>query len=92
MPLIFEISFSIYNLIMTVPKVFLLGILLAAGYAQITLTSPMSAYMQALGTQVCCTDNTMTIYGSATVQAAPDTATINLQVTVGGSTVNAAVA
>lgn len=85
-------KFSIYNLIMTVPKVFLLGILLAAGYAQITLSSPMSTYLQTVGAQACCSDNTMTVYGSATVQAAPDTATINLQVTVGGSTVNAAVA
>lgn len=63
---------------MTVPKVVLLGILLAAAYAQILFDSPLSAYMQTIGSQVCCTDNTMTVYGSATVQAVPDTATVSM--------------
>jgi uncharacterized protein len=77
---------------MTVPKVLLLALLLLAAKAQITFGSPLNNYLQTIGSQTCCSDQTITVYGSATIQAAPDTASISLQVTVNGDTVNAAVA
>lgn len=42
--------------------------------------------------QTCCSDQTITVSGSATIQAPPDTATLSVQIMVNGDTVNSAIA
>lgn len=43
-------------------------------------------------TQSCCSTQTITVYGTSTIQANPDTATLNAQITVNGNTVSQAIA
>jgi uncharacterized protein YggE len=79
---------------MIVPKVLLaLLAVIALTQGQI-IGSPLSAslFYQGLSAQTCCSDQTITVYGSATIQAPPDSATLSVQVTVSGSTVNAVIA
>lgn len=86
---------------MIVPKV-LAALVVFAFVAQGQLIPPISTtvgspltsslFYQSLSPQTCCTDQTITVYGSATIQAAPDTATLNVQITVNSDTVKNAIA
>jgi uncharacterized protein len=51
-----------------------------------------SLLYKSLSPQTCCSDQTISVYGAATIQAAPDTATINVQMTVNADTVSSALA
>lgn len=78
------------------PKVFVIGILVIISQGQIiapSVSSLASSYIyQNLNQQTCCSDQTITVYGSSTIQAPPDTAILNVQITVSSDTVSNAIA
>lgn len=87
-------------IIMHLPKV-LAALALLAVITQGQLIPPLtvssspfgsSLLYQSIASQTCCTDQTITVYGSATIQAAPDTATLSVQITVNADTVSNAIA
>lgn len=58
-------------------------------YSQSTLTPILT---NGATNQPCCSAQTITVYGTATIQANPDTATLSAQITVNGNTVAQAIA
>jgi uncharacterized protein YggE len=56
------------------------------------LCSFSQIFIPTLNTQTCCSDQTITVYGSATVQANPDIALLSAQISVNGNSVSQAVA
>jgi uncharacterized protein YggE len=75
-------------------KLAILLLLLGCAYSQVlpsfNTQSFIPQYLSAsLGT--CCSDQTITVYGSATIDAAPDSAVLSATVSVNGDTVDRAI-
>lgn len=78
-------------------KYVILAAVLVCSLAQIypsvpTLTQFGNLRLFGAGSQTCCSAQTVTVYGAATIQAVPDTASLSAQLSVNGNTVAQAVA
>lgn len=78
-----------------ISKLAILLLLLGCTYSQVlpqyTAQSLFPQYLASLG-GTCCSDQTISVYGSATIDAAPDSAVISATVSVNGDTVDKAIA
>ncbi len=70
-----------------------LAILSFVSFAQVIkpITSSQSLFWQQYNPQKCCTDETIKVFGQATIQANPDSASLSAQATANGASVNEAV-
>jgi len=71
-------------------KLTILLLLLGCAYSQVVPSfTAQTLFPQFLSTSfgTCCSDQTITVYGSGTIDAAPDSAVLSATVSVNGDTV-----
>lgn len=77
---------------MNLRRIFIgIALLTFVTFGQILRPNVQELFWKQYNPQKCCTDSTIKVFGQATIQANPDSASLSAQVSANGATVNEAV-